>query len=71
MDALVLLVVICLLAAILVVGAAVLIRRRSAARRQGAADLRRAGNDPDRASGDVARRAEGTQSWMRIGGGGL
>ncbi|MFB2584636.1 hypothetical protein [Herbiconiux liukaitaii] len=76
MDALTLLVIISivvigLLAAVLGVGISVLLLRRSAARRQGAEDLRRAGNDPDQASGDAARRAEGTQAWMRIGGGGM
>jgi hypothetical protein len=71
MDVLVLVVIVSLLAAIAVVAAAVLIRRRSAARRQTAPDLRRAGNDPEREPGDAARRAEGTQAWMRIGGGGL
>ncbi|MCS5724184.1 hypothetical protein N1028_07715 [Herbiconiux sp. CPCC 203407] len=71
MDALVLVVIMSLLAALVVVGAVVLIRRRAAARRQGAPDLQRAGNDPERESGDAARRAEGTQAWMRIGGGGM
>jgi hypothetical protein len=71
MDALVLVVIVSVLAALVVVGAVVLLRRRSAQRRRGAPDLRRAGNDPEREPGDAARRAEGTQAWMRIGGGGV
>ena len=71
MDVLVLVVVTSLLAAILVVSAAVVIRRRAAARRLPSREVRRAGNDPEREPGDAARRAEGTQAWMRIGGGGV
>jgi hypothetical protein len=36
-----------------------------------ARDLRRAGHDPDADRHAAARRAIGTSSWMRIGGGGF
>ncbi|MDO9397181.1 MAG: hypothetical protein Q7T71_11595 [Herbiconiux sp.] len=71
MDALVIVVVVSLLLAVLVVSAVAVIRRRSRARQQIAPDLLRAGGDPSEAPGDAARRAEGTQAWMRIGGGGM